>query len=216
MPNTPKLSPTDQFPKQAIVESVQVQPDPNSPQAGAWFTLAVASVADNITPWGKNVHVRDRQLRDFWPTESFLAGCISSTSFRNAAFDWEIRHASTAVEQAATEMIRTAICGDKIGWNDFAKRFSQDLYTADNGAFIEIIRDPGMDATSKFKGPMAPVIGIASLDSGQCVRTGNSEYPVLYTDRDSRLHKLAWYEVIPFADFPSAIERMNGVGYCLH
>lgn len=33
-------------------------------------------------------------------------------------------------------------------------------------------------------------------------------------DRNSVRHKLRWYEVIPFADHPSAIETMNGVGYC--
>lgn len=213
MPNISKLAPTDQFPKSAIVESVQVQPDPSIVSSNMWFTIAVAAVGDNIVQWGKNVKKRDQQLRDFWPTESFLAGCVSSTSFRNAAFDWEIRHASPAVVKVTTDMIRTAICGDKIGWNDFAKRFSQDLYTQDNGAFIELIRDPGVDANSRFKGPMAPVIGIACLDSGQCTRTGNAEYPVLYEDRNTKIHKLAWYEVIPFSDYPSSIERMNGVGY---
>jgi hypothetical protein len=214
MPNVPALSPINQFPVQAIDESVQVKPNPGDPFSGGWFTISISSVADNIVAWGKNVPARDRQLRDFWPTESYLAGAVSNTSFRNAAFDWEIRSENKSVEKSLTDMIRMAIAGDKIGWGDFVKRFSQDLYTQDNGAFIELIRDPGMDAASKFKGPLAPVIGIANLDSGQCTRTGNPKYPVIYQDRDSKLHKLKWYEVIPFSDYPSAIEKMNGVGYC--
>jgi len=215
MPNIPKLSPENQFPKEAIQESVQVQPEPAmGSTAVPLFMIGVATVADQITPWGRNTKIRDRQLRDFWPTESYLAGAVANVSFRNSAFDWEIKGGSERVNQAVTDMLQTAIAGDVIGWTTFIQRLSQDLYTQDNGAFVELIRDPGMDANSKFRGSMAPVIGIANLDSGQCTRTGNSEYPVIYIDRNSREHKLRWYEVIPFSDFPSSIEKMNGVGIC--
>lgn len=214
--NLPKLSPISQFPKPALDESVQVQPPATvgNQWSGGLFTIQIASAADQIMQWGKNVKKRDQQLRDFWPTESYLAGAVVSVSFRNATADWEIKHSSDAVVKSVTDMLHSAIAGDVFGWNPFINRFSQDLYTSDNGAFIELIRDPGMDANSKFKGAMAPVIGIANLDSGQVVRTGNMEYPVLYTDRNSEIHKLAWYEVIPFSEYPSAIEKMNGVGIC--
>lgn len=218
MANTPRLSPEQQFPKPAIVESVQEQPKPD--QSATWhggftdyLTIGLASVADQITPWGRNVRIRDKQLREFWPTESFLAGALVNVSFRNTAFDWEVQGASDAVIQAVTEMLRAAISGDSFGWVPFMNKVSEDLYSQDNGTFMEIIRDPGVDATSKFKGPMAPVIGIANLDAGQCARTGNAEYPVIYTDRDGKEHKMAWYQVIPMSDYPSSIERMNGVGY---
>jgi hypothetical protein len=214
MANTPQLSPQNNFPADAISQSIQSQPPVNQLQnSGMNFTLALSSVADNIIQWGKSVKKRDQQLRDFWPTESYLAGAVTNTSFRNAAFEWEIQGASLSVEQAVTDMLLSMIAGDKIGWGSGIQRFSQDLYTQDNGAFIELIRDPSMDVNSKFQGAMAPVIGIANLDSGQCQRTGNLEYPVIYTDREGIAHKLAWYEVIPFSDFPSAIEKMNGVGY---
>jgi hypothetical protein len=219
MAKTPRLSPEDQFPKQAIQESVQVQPKPE--QGAQWqggiadyLTIGLASVADQITPWGRNVKVRDRQLREFWPTESFLSGALVNVSFRNTAFDWEIQGPSDAIVTAVTDMLRGAIAGDSFGWVPYMGKLSEDLYSQDNGAFVELIRDPGMDATSKFKGPMAPVIGIAHLDAGQCARTGNAEYPILYTDRQGVMHKMAWYEVIPLSDYPSSIERMNGVGYC--
>jgi len=184
-----------------------------SPWQGGSIILAFASAADMITQWGKNTRKRDRELRDFWPTEPYLAGAVATVSFRNAAFDWEIKSKSDTLSLAVKEMLDRAIAGDKIGWTDFVKKFSQDLYTTDNGAFIELIREEGVDANSKFKGAMAPVIGISHLDSNQCIRTGNAEVPVLYEDRDSVLHKLKWWQVISFSDFPSAIERMNGVGY---
>lgn len=218
MANTPRLSPVDQFPQLAIAESVQVQPEPNKAGAGVMtMVFQIASSADAIVEWGRDVKRRDQQLRKFWPTESYLAGAVANVSFRNSVFDWEVRKdgkgEKDSVSQIVTDMLNTAISGDTLGWVPFVQRFSQDLYTQDNGAFIEIIRDPAMDATSKFKGPMAPVIGIANLDSGQCTRTGNPKYPVVYTDRDGVDHKLAWYEVMCFSDFPSAIEKMNGVGY---
>lgn len=214
MSNVAKLAPENMFPGEAFSKSVQIQPEPNSIPSLATLVFQFATAADVITPWGVDQKRRDQQLREFWPSEPYLAGAIANVSFRNASEDWEIQHASDAIVQAVTEMLMRASTGDKIGWTDFVKKFSQDLYTTDNGAFIELIRDEGMDANSKFKGPMAPVIGIASIDSNQCTRTGNAEFPVVYTDREGKLHKLHWWEIIPFSDFPSAIEKMNGVGYC--
>ena len=210
---TPALVPENQFPGEALRESVQVAPDAAT-LGGFVFTWNIATVADAITPWGRSVMARDRQLRDFWPTEPFLAGAIANVSYRNAAFDWEIRGPSANVEQIISDMLKSAIAGDSFGWTNFVQKFSEDLYTTDNGAFVELIRDPGTDANSRFKNENAPVLGIAHMDSNQCVRTGDPQTPVIYTYRKGRDHKLQWYQVIPFSDYPSAIEKMNGVGYC--
>lgn len=219
MPNVPRLSPENQFPEEAIQQSVQVQPKPD--QSAMWsgsiadyLVIGLSSVADQITPWGRNVRMRDRQLREFWPTESYLAGAMVNVSMRNIAFDWEIQGPNQSVIDAVTDTLRSAMAGDSFGWVAYMGKLSEDLYAQDNGAFTELIRDPTIDATSHFKGPMAPVIGIAHLDAGQCRRTGNAETPVLYEDRDGVLHKLKWYQVIPMSDYPSSVERMNGVGYC--
>jgi hypothetical protein len=210
----PSLQPDSQFPAQALQESVQEFPTPQSGLGGnAIFTWNIASAADAIARWGSNVHLRDRQLRDFWPTETYLAGAMASVSMRNATLDWEIK-GPEAVAKAVTDMLGAAIAGDSFGWVPFVEKFSQDLYSQDNGAFIELIRDPGQDANSRFKDENAPVIGIGHLDSGQCSRTGDPSTPVIYTDRKGVLHQLKWFQVIPFADFPSSIERMNGVGVC--
>lgn len=216
MPNIPRLQPEGQFPVPAIGASKQVFPkiDAASIPSNGWSTWNIASSADSITPWGLNVIQRDRQLRDFWPTETFLAGAFSSVCFNRASLGWEIRHSSTKIEQAVTDMLKSALAGPEIGWTPFELRGTQDLYGTDNGRFIELIRDPGMDANSAFKGEKAPVIGIGHLDSNQVQRTGDPEYPVLYSDRNEKMHKLKWYEVIPFSEFPSPIERMNGVGVC--
>jgi hypothetical protein len=208
------LAPDPNFPQEAIAQSQQVFPKTDLDSGSMVFTWNVASAADQISPWGRNIYVRDRQLRDFWPTETYLAGAMANVAFRNSVFQWEIRGGSEKVNQAVTDILVSAIAGDSFGWVPFMQKYSQDLYTQDNGCFIELIRDPGMDANSRFQGPLAPVLGVGHLDSNRCTRTGNPEYPIVYTDRNSIKHKLRWYEVIPFSDYPSAIETMNGVGYC--
>lgn len=65
-----------------------------------------------------------------------------------------------------------------------------------------------------FDMPIDLPIGIAHLDSGQCQRTGDPETPVIYTDRYGKVHRLKWWQVAGFADMPSPIEKMNGVGFC--
>lgn len=210
--NIPRLSPGDQFPKQAIQESVQKPPDASlfPPQNPGYFTWQIASAADTFEPWGKNTQVRDQQLRDFWHTEPYLAGAVVNVSFRNTTLDWEVKHSSPKIVTAVTDMIRAALAGDSVGWVPFMQKLSQDLYTQDNGTFIELIRDP----VGSFQEERAPVIGIAHLDSNRCIRTGNPMYPVVYIDKDSEKHKLAWYQVIALSDYPSSIQEMHGVGYC--
>lgn len=213
MPNVPQLVPETQFPTDAVRESVQVAPAPTVMPTTGWLTMNIASAADEIVQWGRSPALRDRQLRDFWPNEPYLAGAMSNIAFRNASFLWEIQ-GPDKISQAVTDMMLNAISNDTIGWVPFIETFSQDLYGQDNGAFQEIIRDPGMDANSPFKNERAPVIGLANLDANLCTRTGNPEFPIIYTDENGKFHKLPWYSVIPFADFASAIRSMHGVGYC--
>lgn len=209
----PQLTPDSQFPEAALRRTVQEFPSSSTDVTPGVWTWNIASAADAIAPWGRAVALRDRQLRDFWPTETYLAGALANIAFRNSVFQWEIK-GPERVAQAVTDILTSAIAGDTFGWVQFMQKYSQDLYAQDNGAFIELIRDEGLDANSRFRGPLAPVLGIAHLDSNQCMRTGDPVTPVLYTDRKGVRHKLQWYQVIAFSDYPSAIERMNGVGYC--
>lgn len=208
-----QLAPENDFPKPAIQASVQEFPQPQDGGGSLTLTFNIASAADLIQPWGRNVAWRDRQLREFWPSEPYLAGAVANVGFRSAALEWEIK-ATEKVAQAVHDILVSALAGDTFGWTQFMEKLTQDLYCQDNGAFVELIRDEGMDANSHFKGPMAPVLGIGHLDANKCRRTGHPEFPVVYTDRKGREHKLRWYQVIPFSDFPSPIETMNGVGLC--
>src|SRR5258706_12289727 len=201
MANVDQLQPDSQFPQQALEQSRQDYPKAGDLQRGMILTFNIASVADAVTPWGINPQRRDEELREFWPQESNLAGALANVCLRNAAYRFTIKHRSSRVEQAITDMLNAGIGpAGQIGWLPKESAISQDMYATDNGAFEEIIRDPGLDANSKFKGPRAPVIGIGHLDSGQCLRTGDPNFPVVYTDRTGGMHKLSWYEVIPFCE----------------
>jgi hypothetical protein len=182
--------------------SVQVNP-PADGSLSNYFVVNVAGAADGMIPWGTSPANRDRQLREFYVTEPWLAGTVASLSARNAAFSWTLEGPPRTCDRIQA-MLHASNYGG--GWVDFITRLSIDLYTQDNGAFVEIIRDGDS--------PSAAAIGLANLDSSRCQRTGNWETPVVYTDRQGQLHKLQWFQVIDFTDAPSTLETMNGLGFC--
>lgn len=207
-----ELTPGEEFPKDAFSRTVVKYPKKSelssvvSTTASDVFTLQIASFSETVPKWGVgSPRLRDKALRDFWKSEDLLSGAVYSVCTRNAALEWEIK-APPETKIAVTNMLNNAIAGTHYGWIPFIQAFSQDLYTQDNGAFIEIIRQE-----DKFD---SPVIGIANLDSARCVRTGKPDIPVIYLDKDGRSHKLKWWNVIPTAEFPSPDERTKGIGFC--
>ncbi len=202
------VSPNGQASVQGLADAGQggqsIQRPLNYEQAPyAPLVFQLASVADDISPWGEQQVLRDQQLRSFWPTESLLASAIYSIVARNAAFSWTLEgppRTVTAVQD------RLHMADEGRGWQQFVMKITTDLLTQDNGAFIEVIRSG--------PGEGDPVVGIAHLDAGRCRRTGVPEFPVVYTDRRGLQHKLRPHQVIAWAEFPSPVETMNGVGLC--
>ena len=92
------------------------------------------------------------------------------------------------------------------GWIDLLLKALLDYSTTDNGLFIEIERET--------KSPLSKVTGLWVLDSLRCYRTGNPEYPVVYTDIDGANHSLAQHQVIAIADTPQSNPRWRGIGLC--
>jgi len=99
------------------------------------IVLQIAMAADESPSWWSPR--RDDYLRKFWPTESYLAGALYSVVSRNAAFQYELSGDPKGVVQA-NRMLASANLGK--GWLNFVLKVSLDLYTQDNGAFIEVIR----------------------------------------------------------------------------
>ncbi|MEI6046720.1 MAG: hypothetical protein WCS37_20410, partial [Chloroflexota bacterium] len=102
------------------------------------------------------------------------------------------------------ELLLNSEGGD--GWIDLLLKALLDYSTTDNGLFIEIERET--------KSPLSKVTGLWVLDSLRCYRTGNPEYPVVYTDIDGANHSLAQHQVIAIADTPQSNPRWRGIGLC--
>lgn len=170
----------------------------------------IAQQADEFIPWGYNLKGRDSQLRGFWHTEPLMASAVYMMSARMAAIGKQVVGRDPKKERprntimAVDRMLNSADRGK--GWQHFMVKLMTDVFTQDNGGFIEIIR--------RENRPDSPVIGIAHLDSYMCERTGDPEVPVIYTDRKGRERKLFWWHVQTIEDMPSPVETMYGAQYC--
>lgn len=166
-----------------------------------WF---VGQAADEFEPWGqRNNKARDKQLRQFIPTESMFSSALGIVIVRNAGFDWEIQ-GDTKTAQRVHEILTEANMG--LGWVDLISKVSIDLYTQDSGAFIEVVRDgEGFDA---------PFIGLNHLDAARCYHTGDPLKPVIYQDVQSKYHLLEWWNVVTLAEMPTAVEGLYGLQFC--
>jgi hypothetical protein len=177
---------------------------------GTLMLYGMASMADVFPEWGYDVKGRDIELRNFFPKEPLLSSAVYSVSVRNASFEWEI----VGSDQRKPKPIKTIATVEKIlrnsnrglGWSRMMVQLCIDLYSQDNGGFIEVVR--------AADDPRAPVLNLAHLDSYRCTRTGDPEIPVIYEDRMGRPHQMKNYQVITVEEFPSPIETMFGVQYC--
>jgi hypothetical protein len=166
--------------------------------------LNIATTAEEIPAWGTQRKARDMALRRFMTTEPILASALFSTIAKYTAFGW------TLVGPPRT----AGIVQDRLhqvekgeGWQIFLSKVLLDLFTQDNGAFIEVVRSDDSER--------APVVSLTHLDANRCVRTGNSREPVTYYDALGKGHLLKWYQVICLAEMPSADELARGMQYCV-
>lgn len=192
--------------EQILRRSVQEKPtgiNGAMPGAGNALVLSLATVADSFVPWGSAPAIRDRQLRTFLPTEPILASALYNICIRNAAFAWELDGQPQSVEAMQDILVQSEMGA---GWQVMMVKVCTDLFSQDNGAFIEVIREG--------PAPDSPVINLAHLDAARCQRTGDPEVPVIYHDRKNVRHKLEPHQIRMLAEFPSPIETMNGVQLC--
>ena len=165
--------------------------------------VSFANFADDIPLWGTQPAARDKMLREFWPTENILSSAIYSTSSKYAALGWTIEGPPKTAN--AVRRILHASEGGR-GWIAMIIKVLIDLFTQDNGAFIEVVRTSDSET--------APVVELNHLDSARCIRTGRRADPVIYIDMDGKPHQLKWYQVIELTEFPSPIETARGLQYC--
>src|SRR3990170_446062 len=160
------------------------------------YILWVAQMADGIEPWGRAPKMRDRQLRGFYPTESFLLSALGVVCSRNAALSWTLEGPDRTV-RVYQDILLNAQFGH--GWEEFITKTSLDLYTQDSGAFVEFVRQGDSEGS--------PVIGINQLDAGRCWPTGSSDTPVIYIDRLGQYHGLKPYNICNLHEMPAPVEH---------
>ena len=177
--------------------------EPQNGTSPANFIIYLSSLADEIPAWGSMPAARDKALREFWPTEPILASAIYSTASRYAALEWDLEGPPKTVKEVSNWLHGVEL-GE--GWIPFMLKTLIDLFTTDNGAFIEVVRTGDS--------PTAPVISLNHLDSSKCVRTGIHATPVTYYDLVGKGHLLKWYQVIPLAEMTSPIQEMRGMQMC--
>jgi hypothetical protein len=174
----------------------------------------LANAGQIIDPWwSKN---RDAQLRNFWKDSDHFSGAIYMMSSKLASVPRRVepRDATVKAHIKAADVFQSLLDESPQfgqGWTDFWTRFYEDLWCSDNGAFGEVIGDGDSDGPIK-----GPPIGLAQLDSYNCQRTSDPEFPVIFTDTagDGKRYKFHHSRVIFASQMPSAAADMYGVGFC--
>lgn len=190
-----------------FTRSVQ-DPGSQSFATSAFLNIALSSPHSIIEPWGRDWVLRDRQLAEFWPTESYLASAIASIVMTRASLTWQLEGPPKSVS-AVRRILNQSDFGR--GWSSLMAKVCLDLSTQDNGAFAEIIRDsrrPGVRPES------APVLGLAHLPALRCIRTGNPFEPVIYINESGKFKTLKWYQVITFEELPSTLPGTHNRQVC--
>ena len=193
--------------KETTEQKLSIQKKPET--ALTWFMAQTGGLAPAW--WTRN---RDMYLRRSWQECDAFAGAIYAISAKLAAVPFRIEPRDPQIkshwrqaEKYEISLYEGADFGD--GWVKFLPKSLASAWYSDNGFFWEII------GAGNPNGPIkGPAVGIAHLDSAQCTRTGNPEYPVVYERSDGKKYRLHYTRVALFSQLPSPVESMNGVGFC--
>lgn len=184
---------------------------PMSDVTGAgMFWLGMGGQAGDEAPAWNPVYpnYRDRYLHKFAQSEAMLASAIYSMKTRVATLNYELSGPPRAKKYAA-ELLNNPGLGDNLA--TVMQKLMHDMHTSDNGAFMELWRPgkPTSDASNR------PVLGFAHLDSRQCWRSYDPEFPVWYTNPvTNEIRKIHFSRVVFQSNDPQPIEIARGIGFC--
>lgn len=216
---------------QSILPDDFAVPAPGSGVGGGYATMnslqaLFSARSHNITaddrvpgwwsPW------RDQFLFKTMLDSDVLSSAIFSTTARLVSVPVHIR----ARDKENRNHRRISMWSDLLlnsYWQDVAFAFAMDWQTQDNGAFMEIqgAGDPG--------GPIEPTqvpgtkdwiygTGLRVLDSQNCTRTGDPEYPVVYKHRGAdgrtKYYRFHHTRIIFRSQMASSRADMYDVGLC--
>ncbi len=156
---------------------------------------------------------RDIQLRKLWreidPIKVAVNTFVSKSvtiPLRVHARDRSVRRHVRQAAEAQDRLYRYS--GLMRGWKLEFQKYAIDFLTQDNGAFMLVLGDGTASA------PLLSVpLGVLQLDSQRCQRTGDPEFPVIYTHSNGKSYKLHYTRVIYTSNLPSPDYDLFGVGH---
>lgn len=173
------------------------------------FWLGLAQRIDEEIPWNAIYpNMRDRFLIEFARKEPMMAAARYSMKTRVSTLNYSV-NGPPRTKKYAQELLNNPGLGDNL--SQVVQKLSDDLDTSDNGAFLELWRpgSPTSDAGSR------PVVGFAHLDSRQCWRSFDPDFPVWYTNPiTGAVRKIHRSRVVMASDNPQPIELARGIGFC--
>lgn len=177
--------------------------------SGGIFWLTMGTALDETPNWNPIYpNFRDRALLQFMRSEGMLASAVYSMSTRIGTLDYELNGPPRA-KKFAQDLLNAPGLGDSL--RDVVQKVSGDLDTSDNGAFVELWR-PGNPLSDPGD---SPVLGFGHLDSRQCWRSFDPEFPVWYTHPvNGQIRKIHHKRVAFTADNPQSVELARGLGFC--
>lgn len=148
---------------------------------------------------------RDAVLRGTVDLEDMWASSVNQALTKYAARNFEVSDSDDSERRTTNGQELLLDFDGPAQYTSALAKHLQDFTTTDNGAFVEIER------VSRSGGrPVA----LWHLDSARCRRTGNLQYPVIYTGFDGVERALRYDQVMMVADMPSPRVGLWGVGRC--
>lgn len=176
---------------------------------GGNIFVHIGNIADEAPDWNALYpNRRDRYLKQFMRSDTMLANGVYSMKTRLQTLNYTV-NGSPRAKKYTLELLQNPGLGDSL--IDIAGKWTDDLLTSDNGAFLELWRpgNPLKDAKN------APVVGFAHLDSRQCWRSFDPEYPVWYTNpQTGQIRKIHASRVLMTSDNPQPQELARNIGFC--
>lgn len=191
---------------EVLKKSVTAADYPTTPSSGILHFLVSPSYGQ-----GGNVDLppfwsagRDAVLSGTIFRESIWAGALKVAISKRTTKDWTV-DSDIPIRAKRAQQLFLDIDGGR-GWTYGLSKVLQAFLTTGNGAIIEIVRATGAAGSR--------ILGLVPLDPLRVTRTGNSNAPYLYRDRQGREHELKDYQAFDIVDTPDPGELYFGVGHC--
>lgn len=175
---------------------------------GMFYMLPQSLTRKQIPDWSIFPNYRDGIMRNLWKNEPLMAGAVYSMGSRIKSLDYMIKGPSKRLNKYFEDFFAESEFGK--GYGDLIFKGSIDLNTTDNGAFFELA-GPGHILGERKGLPTA----IHHLDSQQCWRTFDPDYPVIYLNpMYHTYHLMHKSRVMSCSSMPQPDELARGIGFC--